>query len=683
MIEELTLSGFKSFRRQQTVHFTPGVNKISGRNASGKTTLLEAILFGLFGDVPRVKKKQMLVSLGGGDLSVTVKLRSPYTGQSITIHREGGLIRSGGYRTSTSWMKVEGEDAAIAREKEIQARLRELTGINRNAFLNIVYARQKEFIEILNPSKGRMDAILGLTTPTEIKEQLREAKKGLESRGRIGDKGAFQERAKNAAELVTVEEKRLQEAEAKLDELKMGLEEKKNLLNKAQAQVTFLLGFKDRLKVLDGLQDTINSLKGIEKGRQEDLEKAMEGLASSTPLNQLLRDKASAEATEAENQTAYTAFEADARARGGLISQLEHQIKEHAQLQEEGVAICPKCGQEIDQKLLEEDLRSWKKKLAEEKIHLGNVDQSMSLVRSATEGARNSQIEVNGKIKELEQKRQWIADIEKTLGTVDSQTAEVRSELKEGLKEISDEITTKLSLTFTSLPAALEEMGAEHLKAQSVASELQGEMRSRQVRIRDEENRKDLYETSLKNNQDALKETSVFLREILEYEQKLLALEAIQSRCVEYEQQLRERTLAQLEYQTYNYFKRLTDQQAYSSCRIDRERYTLEVFPLGGNRALPAWRVGGGHESLFALAERLALLKVMGFPYLLILDEPTDAVDSENIPQLLEYIIRSGREINQVLLVTHHGYGEEEEVNLITVEQSNGEPKVIQNPVST
>jgi DNA repair exonuclease SbcCD ATPase subunit len=93
---------------------------------------------------------------------------------------------------------------------------------------------------------------------------------------------------------------------------------------------------------------------------------------------------------------------------------------------------------------------------------------------------------------------------------------------------------------------------------------------------------------------------------------------------------------------------------------------------------MPAWLAGGGHESLFALAERLALLRVMGFPHLLILDEPTDAVDSENIPQLLEYVARSSTEIGQVLLVTHHGHGEEEGVNLITVRKVGGESRVFQ-----
>jgi len=59
-IEELTLRNFKSYRSKQTVRFTRGVNKISGRNASGKTTLLEAVLFALFGDVPGVNKQNLV-----------------------------------------------------------------------------------------------------------------------------------------------------------------------------------------------------------------------------------------------------------------------------------------------------------------------------------------------------------------------------------------------------------------------------------------------------------------------------------------------------------------------------------------------------------------------------------------------------------------------------------------------
>ncbi|HUS78803.1 MAG TPA: AAA family ATPase, partial [Patescibacteria group bacterium] len=214
MIEELTLRGFKSYKTRQTVRFTQGVNKISGRNASGKTTLLQAVLFGLFGDVPGVNK-QDLIPLDGGDVDVTLTLRSPYTGKKITIHREGGPTKDGGFRSSKSLLKVEGEDAPYTLEREIQAKLRELIGVGRSTFFNVVYAQQKEFIEILKPERRRMDAILGLTTPAEIREQFREVSRMLQERGRIDERGTLEERIRNAEAGITELEGQLEEVESR------------------------------------------------------------------------------------------------------------------------------------------------------------------------------------------------------------------------------------------------------------------------------------------------------------------------------------------------------------------------------------------------------------------------------------------------------------------------------------
>ena len=103
MIEELIIRGFKSYpaSRTERIIFTRGVNKISGRNAAGKTSLLEAIVFGLYGDVPGVTK-QSLVPLGENNLNITVAIRSPFTGQRAVIHREGALNKDGGFRTTKS-----------------------------------------------------------------------------------------------------------------------------------------------------------------------------------------------------------------------------------------------------------------------------------------------------------------------------------------------------------------------------------------------------------------------------------------------------------------------------------------------------------------------------------------------------------------------------------------------------
>jgi len=46
--------------------------------------------------------------------------------------------------------------------------------------------------------------------------------------------------------------------------------------------------------------------------------------------------------------------------------------------------------------------------------------------------------------------------------------------------------------------------------------------------------------------------------------------------------------------------------------------------------------------------------------------------------QLLEYIAKSSQDIGQILLVTHHGQGEEEGVNLIRVKKVADESRVYQ-----
>jgi hypothetical protein len=225
---------------------------------------------------------------------------------------------------------------------------------------------------------------------------------------------------------------------------------------------------------------------------------------------------------------------------------------------------------------------------------------------------------------------------------------------------------TDLGRIFASLGDAKGKLEEELRGARDGMMVLREEVRSREVLIDEEERREKELGTRLEEHGRTLEEARGVLGGIYEYEAKIRAVEA--ARYGEYEKLLRENTLAQLEYQTYQYFRRLTDQQVYGACLIDRERYTLEVQPLDGRGTLPAWRAGGGHESLFA------------FPHLLILDEPTDAVDSENVPQLLEYVTRGSRELGQVLLVTHHGHGEEEGVNLISVRKVGGESRVYQEP---
>ncbi|MGQ9515372.1 MAG: hypothetical protein ACUVTL_10075, partial [Thermoproteota archaeon] len=125
--------------------------------------------------------------------------------------------------------------------------------------------------------------------------------------------------------------------------------------------------------------------------------------------------------------------------------------------------------------------------------------------------------------------------------------------------------------------------------------------------------------------------------------------------------------LKNVEYKALEYYKEMTDQHIYGAIRIDPEEYTVLVHPKGLTEPIPATRVGGGHQTIIALSIRLALLELLGFRSLLILDEPTYGVDSENLPQLASYIGDVSRRVSQMILVTHHNICEEEALNIIDV----------------
>ena len=681
MIEDVTLRGFKSYRNRQTVRFTQGVNKISGRNASGKTTLLQAILFGLFGDVPGVNK-QDLVPLNGGEVDVTVSARSPFTGVRFTVHRDGVLNKSGGFRTRRSVLKVEGEDRPYVREREIHGKLRELLGVGRNTFFNIVYAQQKEFVEILKPDRRRMDAILGLTTPTEIREQFKEVRRILVDKGGIHEKPALQERIRNAEAAIAESERQLQEVQARKKELSEGLDELEAELHLIDGRVETFEGVLSEFNRLERTMAELDVLQDQRERNEMDLADLHEALGKDPERRrqELQRKRQAAEtAEELLRQQLDEKLSKERMEVGGRISRLEHQIGEHRELRRQGLTVCPKCGQEIDQELLEEDVRAWEVELGAERALLADLEREMSSVREQLRAAQGRTREADRGVTRFVEQERRLNELKRTLEETERRGLDLSSRIRQETEGLLRRAEEELATAFTSIDDARGRMDAEIQRFRGRQRELAGEVRSRRDRIRDAENREQEIQRQREAHVGTLEESRAELENVVEYEAKIRAVDAIQTRYGEYEQQLRENTLRLLEYQTYNYFRRLTDQQAYAGCHIDRERYTLEVQPVGSNRLMQAWLAGGGHESLFALAERLALLRVMGFPHLLILDEPTDAVDSENVPQLLEYIARSSGEIGQILLVTHHGHGEEEGINLIRVRKVGGESRVSQD----
>jgi len=675
LIEELTVRGFKLFRDGQTIKFTPGLNRISGRNASGKTSILEAILFALYGEVPGVDKRQ-LVSLGGRDMTVSLVFRSPTTGRRVRIVRSGVLSR-GSFRTTRVVMEVEGDRHVVTSDSEVRERLRELIGIGRRAFLGIVYCRQKEFVDILRPDRVFMDSILGLSAIAEVREELRTVVRKLEEEGRLSEERVLRESLEE-------EEKRRVEVEERL----RGIEEE---LRRLEEEAEGLSRRKDELdsevralsEALSRLRESSASLREMEAkvaGMEAELERLRE--EAGEDLEERLRTLSERVETlrDAEERFRLLLDEELEPERRRLLEErgkLRHIVEEHTKLSESGLTVCPTCGQRIDRELLERRISEYRGKLVEVEESLRAVEAEIRSVRRRMESTRGMMEELMDEYRRLESTATRIKEVSERIEELRAERDEALRRFEETLSETLQEAVRLLRvepLTAENLESALEsrlrEVQAERERVVGKLSEVRGRLQS--LRRVAEISREELEKVSRR-----VSEIEERLRVIEEYKAKISVARRLVKRFEEYEREVRHSLLKRIEWLTFKYFQRMTDQQVYHSFRIDEGNYRLYVYPKGSTTEIPAWRCGGGHESIIALAERLAILKAIGFSALLILDEPTDAVDEENIPALLESISRCTREIRQIILVTHHGYGQEAQVNHIRVRRV-GDRSVIQ-----
>ena len=101
----LSFEGLTCFKERQRIDFTElDLFAISGPTGAGKSSVLDAMIFALYGQMPRVSKSYSeLISLGRDRLAVSLDFR--VTGRDFRVSRTGGFasdldlfeLNAGGY----------------------------------------------------------------------------------------------------------------------------------------------------------------------------------------------------------------------------------------------------------------------------------------------------------------------------------------------------------------------------------------------------------------------------------------------------------------------------------------------------------------------------------------------------------------------------------------------------------
>lgn len=166
----LKMTAFGSYAKEAGIDFTKLVNGlylITGDTGAGKTTIFDAVVFALFGEVSGSERKPLMMHSDLVDKSVPTVVELVFTqdGRRYTVTRKIQFTKkraTGVYDDPKILAELKGEEMApVSGASEVTRRCEELLGLNADQFRKIVMLAQGEFREFLKAPSDKKNEILG------------------------------------------------------------------------------------------------------------------------------------------------------------------------------------------------------------------------------------------------------------------------------------------------------------------------------------------------------------------------------------------------------------------------------------------------------------------------------------------------------------------------------------------
>jgi exonuclease SbcC len=175
---KLRLENFKKYT-SYAIEFEEGLVGIIGKNGSGKSTIFEAILFALYGELQTKGYKEVIRNSNATTKdAVVVELDFEFDGFEYRVSRE---FR--GKALSANAKLYKNEDLITTGAKEVTASIINLTKMSKDAFLHTLFASQKELTKLSNSKpedrKKMIRKLLGLEKIDFIEKELVEKSRQL------------------------------------------------------------------------------------------------------------------------------------------------------------------------------------------------------------------------------------------------------------------------------------------------------------------------------------------------------------------------------------------------------------------------------------------------------------------------------------------------------------------------
>ena len=270
---KLSIEGVFSYRTRQEIDFTKlsseGIFGIFGNTGSGKSSIVEAIIFALYGKIERVSGKQIdLINLQSN--KAVIDFEFEVSGKAYRVVVNLTRTSSGHSTKKLFYQKQEGQYRAM--EEKISGE--QLTGLSYDNFCRVVIIPQGKFQDFLTLTSGERTKMLKEIFPSLKKYDLsntlramREETEGMqkEKMGQLNSYSEYTIEALNERkEQYAVVEQQYKDLEILIKNLKEDLDSRKTLFDAFKKQEELSQNF-NRLKLneknISALKDRLDQYR--------------------------------------------------------------------------------------------------------------------------------------------------------------------------------------------------------------------------------------------------------------------------------------------------------------------------------------------------------------------------------------------------------------------------------------
>jgi len=689
-IEIVQLENMRSHVKS-TVPFARGFNCLVGGLGCGKSSILFAIDFALFGE-PLGRSFDYLLREGADSAKVTVQFA--HNGNTYTLSR--GLRKRGkGIGQDPDQLKLfEGERLISSSKSEAVAeQVKAVTGLDKELFREIVWVRQEHLKELLNAQprdrQKRLDELFGLSDYETAWSSISAYQRDYEGERRAYEKDAditgmdrLGSEYNRTAEQFTLLEVELEDLTGKLAQAKKTLEEaetKLKRLEEVKTQNEELRRKEARMAAnVSSVRDALSSLSrkvASEKTSAEDMrqrlaamgkqlgsynaELAEAGLPPDQPLEALKRQMA-----VFDDQISKVRGELEAAAKN-----METDQKRMASLSAE--SLCPLCLQGLSDEYKNDLMRRIEDENNQRRSLISQLQQDVEKLRQVRQKASAALSNVQLFTPRIEDAKARAGDEENALAELNKELAD-KQRLEEELHAQLDLVRAEISQFDVS---ALEDAKATWKQSLELHSRIMSELQLKQ-------NRKEDLARILNEMRERIDHAQQKIERMQKISRSLEILSSIRDAYRSIQPKLRGEFVKVLRNFTQQVLDGLaSDEGPMLNINVD-ETYTPYVVSEG-NVEREVSNLSGGERTLLAFAYRLGLGQLImqsrtghGLSMLL-LDEPTESLGSEDgsIDRLAEAISRF-KAVEQTIAVTHSEPFAEKAEHVIRLEKEAGESRV-------